>query len=100
VFFAAVFGERGELHDGAGEKSLGHMKLMYIHKAVVKFNNSQPWQANQKNQIVRDACMHQVLQPNLNIVLGSKKSKLQHVDFVLHLDGRPLFLGSFFSFAW
>jgi hypothetical protein len=44
-----------------------------------------------KNQIVRDACMHQVLQPNLNIVLGSKKSKLQHVDFVLHLDGRPLF---------
>jgi hypothetical protein len=26
--------------------------------------------------------MHQVLQPNLNIVLGGKKSKLQHVDFV------------------
>jgi hypothetical protein len=50
------------------------MKLMYIDKAVLKYNNSQPWQANQKTQIVRDACMHQVLQPNLIIVLGGKKA--------------------------
>jgi hypothetical protein len=71
------------------------MKLMYINKAVLKFNNSQPWQANKKNQIVRDACMHQVLQPNLNIVLGGKKSKLQHVDFVYTWMAVPFFLGTF-----
>jgi hypothetical protein len=48
-----------------------------------------------KTQIVRDACMHQVLQPNLNIVLGGKKSKLQHVDFVYTWMVVPFF--GFFS---
>jgi hypothetical protein len=42
-----------------------------------------------KNQFVRDACMHQVLQPNLNIVLGGKKSNLQHVDFVCVVKIEP-----------
>jgi hypothetical protein len=35
--------------------------------------------------------MHQVLQPNLNIVLGGKKSKLQHVDFVYTWMAVPFF---------
>jgi hypothetical protein len=35
--------------------------------------------------------MHQVLQPNLIIVLGGKKSKLQHVDFVYTWMAVPLF---------
>jgi hypothetical protein len=75
VFFAAVFGERGELHDGAGEKSLGHMKLMYIDKAVVKFNNSQPWQANQK----KPNCARRMYAPgsstkSQHLFLGAKKA--------------------------
>jgi hypothetical protein len=48
VCFAAVL-EKGGIYMMALErKLLNYMKLMYINKAVLKFKNSQPWQANQK----------------------------------------------------
>jgi hypothetical protein len=48
VCFAAVLEKRGIYMMALERKLLNYMKLMYINKAVLKFNNSQPWQANQK----------------------------------------------------
>jgi hypothetical protein len=98
--FCCSFGERGELHDGAGEKTFEHMKLMYINKAVLKFNNSQPWQANQK----KPNCARRMYAPGSSTKsqhCSWQQKKASYNMLISFTPGWPSpFFGFFFSFAW